>query len=136
MIYPCPKPRTIRDPYYMAFVRDLRCCSCGKYPPSDPQHAGIGGQSIRADDTSCIPMCRPCHRAFERNHGKFKDWRKPQLRAWNAARIAETHEIFRTAFHNCNVCGGLVDLRATEGRTAGTWADGRIVCDACVERVA
>ena len=57
-----PAPRALyRSGPYLAFVRARACCSCGLPGPSDPHHAGERGVGQKADDYSCVPLCRRCH---------------------------------------------------------------------------
>lgn len=57
-----PRPREpYRCPVYLAYVRSQPCCSCGAPGPSDPHHSGLRGVGQKADDYSCVPLCRPCH---------------------------------------------------------------------------
>ncbi len=57
-----PAPRTpFRSGPYMAFVRARACCSCNAPGPSDSHHTGERGVGQKADDYSCVPLCRRCH---------------------------------------------------------------------------
>ncbi len=57
-----PAPRApYRSGPYLAFVRARECCSCSAPGPSDPHHTGSRGVGQKADDYSCVPLCRRCH---------------------------------------------------------------------------
>lgn len=53
----------IEDEKYLAFVRKLPCCCCGK--PGEVAHhpiqIGFGGKSTKAPDYWAIPMTAGCH---------------------------------------------------------------------------
>lgn len=53
----------IEDEKYLAFVRKLPCCCCGK--PGEVAHhpiqIGFGGKSTKAPDLWAIPMTAECH---------------------------------------------------------------------------
>ncbi len=55
----------------MAYVREHACCVCSAPGPSDPHHAATGGRGIKADDFTCIPLCRGCHN-FWHSHRRFR----------------------------------------------------------------
>ena len=50
-----------RDPDYLAFIRTLPCCVCGRPGPSDPHHLGSGAVGAKASDYRTIPLCREHH---------------------------------------------------------------------------
>lgn len=57
-----PPPRApYRSRPYLDFVRARECCSCIAPGPSDPHHTGSRGVGQKADDYSCVPLCRRCH---------------------------------------------------------------------------
>lgn len=69
----------IEDEKYLAFVRKLPCCCCGK--PGEVAHhpiqIGFGGKSTKAPDLWAIPMRSVCHaelhhdvRGWEERHGE------------------------------------------------------------------
>ena len=93
------------DPTYRAKVRRLPCCARSLSPcfgRLDPHHAGWDhskgegrGTGIKADDSTCIALCRKHHRELETLAGCFKDWDKAVRRefvdqciAWTRAAIA------------------------------------------------
>lgn len=51
-----------RAPHYLAYVRQLNCCSCGQAPRVDPHHDGPRGMGQKTDDYRTIPLCFKCHR--------------------------------------------------------------------------
>lgn len=63
-----------RDPAYLAHVRTLPCCVCGKcWEPSEAHHAFGqylgGGKSLKGSDYGCVPLCTTCHRAEHDGRG-------------------------------------------------------------------
>jgi len=65
-----------RDRQYLKWIKSLWCLGCGRNWNIDPAHTGPHGVSQKASDYSCIPLCRDCHRAYDRaphafaiNHG-------------------------------------------------------------------
>ena len=54
------KPKTFRSEKYKAFVKDQKCCVCGKWPV-DPHHSASGPMGSKGGDLSCVPLCRACH---------------------------------------------------------------------------
>lgn len=85
------KPRTRKsatgplvDLAHLDGVRGLCCCACGAPAPSDPHHCKdrppfveLGVYrffpefAMKSADFDAIPLCRPCHDLFHRNHGEF-----------------------------------------------------------------
>lgn len=68
----------IEDEKYLAFVRKLPCCCCGR--PGEVAHhpiqIGFGGKSTKSPDYWAIPMTNECHNrlhfdidAWEAQHG-------------------------------------------------------------------
>ena len=56
------EPRPPRDFAYMAAVKSLPCCVCGKPGPSDAHHPICGRYSFRrAPDADAIPLCKRHH---------------------------------------------------------------------------
>ena len=49
-----------RSPKHLAFIRELRCVSCHKWPPSEPAHVrimGDGGMGRKPSDSFVVPLC-------------------------------------------------------------------------------
>ena len=59
-----PKNKAWRSPKYLAWVRTLPCCICGR-PAGEAHHIkGIGhmsGIGIKASDAMTMPLCREHH---------------------------------------------------------------------------
>jgi hypothetical protein len=70
-IYRPVKP--VRDPAYLRFIKLLPCAACLKYRQVDPCHTGPHGIGQKSCDLSCIPLCRRCHEAFDRDPRGFAD---------------------------------------------------------------
>ena len=66
---PRRRPEGTYDEAYKAAVRALPCYQCGHPAPSEPDHMGARGYGQKAPDSTCVPMCRVCHRA--RTDGKL-----------------------------------------------------------------
>jgi hypothetical protein len=70
---PQPKPHTVRDAAYLAWLRTRDCSWCGRFAPSEAAHQGGGrGTGIKGPDTEAVPLCRPCHR-YQHQHGVMPD---------------------------------------------------------------
>lgn len=68
------KQKPFRSDKYLAFIRGLDCCNCGK----PPEVAGIEahhingqgfdrGKGIKIDDCLTLPLCRICHNEIHAN---------------------------------------------------------------------
>jgi len=68
------------DPAWLAWVRNLPCCSCGAPPPNHPHHSTGGGMGMKSGDRETMPLCFRCHRAFHDGSGKFDGWTRAQRR--------------------------------------------------------
>lgn len=73
MLRPVPKPMTIKDPKYLAWIESLCCMLCGlpdrgcKKAGSDAHHIplkGHGSMSGKTDDTRAVPLCNEQHREY------------------------------------------------------------------------
>lgn len=79
-----------RDVEYMVWVRRQTCCAsylgvCRG--PVEADHAGRRGVGRKADDTTCIPLCRYHHRCRGSFSGVFRVWDKARMRNWLDAMI-------------------------------------------------
>lgn len=93
----------MRDPQYMTWVRGLGCLfeatsySCDG--PIDAHHAGINkGMGRKADDDTCIPLCRKHHQDLECLTGvaSFKlGWDKAVRRAFHEQAIEAVRDVDR-----------------------------------------
>lgn len=56
-----PKIKTARSETYLAFVRSLPCCICGK-PYTVAHHAGTErGMGLKCSDFHTVALCASCH---------------------------------------------------------------------------
>ena len=56
-----------RDEDYKAWVRLHPCAACASEREIEAAHTGSdGGMSMKASDSSCIPLCGSCHRTGRR----------------------------------------------------------------------
>ena len=55
---PSPKPDTLRDPKYVAWIATLSCTVCGKPGPSDPAH--LRTKRVHGD-AYLVPLCHSHH---------------------------------------------------------------------------
>ena len=85
---PKPAPRQL-DPAYLAAVRELPCCVCGRRGV-DPHHTGKSGVGMKSSDRDTIPLDRLCHRNLHDLRGFFKGWDKDRRREWESAMIEAT----------------------------------------------
>lgn len=79
--------RRPRDGAYMGWVRWQSCCArvfaqtpC--YGNVEADHAGRRGIGQKADDRTCIPLCRNHHRERTDFSGAFKGWTQNGMRVW------------------------------------------------------
>lgn len=56
------EPRLL-DPGFLTFLRQQRCCVCGKYPPVQAAHIRIGlfAGAMKPHDRHATPLCQCCH---------------------------------------------------------------------------
>lgn len=77
------KPR--RDPLYRRFIKSLPCFACGQTWQVDPCHTGPHAISQKADDYTCIPLCRKCHDRYDKAPYDFQArmrWDMPEVLAF------------------------------------------------------
>lgn len=64
----------VEDEKYLAFVRKLPCCCCGK--PGEIAHhpiqIGFGGKGTKAPDYWAIPLTAECHNVLHLNVGAWE----------------------------------------------------------------
>jgi hypothetical protein len=91
--------RRPRDLEYMKWVRRQPCCArnfattpCEGRVQAD--HAGRRGMRQKADDRTCIPLCRRHHRERDNFHGAFKEWGHDRMRQWLDAMIVRHQLIY------------------------------------------
>jgi hypothetical protein len=63
--------KPFRDELYKRFVKTFPCCACGVWWNIDPCHTGPHSHGAKGCDLRCIPLCRRCHNAFDRNPIQF-----------------------------------------------------------------
>ena len=51
-------------------------------------HAGVHALSRKADDDTCVALCRAHHVQLHERRGYFEGWDRPRMRAWQDALIA------------------------------------------------
>lgn len=56
----------------------------------EADHMGERGLSHKADDTTCVGICRQHHRERTDHAGTFRALTRDEARAWRAAAIAQT----------------------------------------------
>jgi hypothetical protein len=102
--------RRERDFEFMSWVRTRPCmvsvlspflfigsaASAAKYKltpcqgPIESDHMGMRGMGQKADDSTCVPMCRGHHSERHAHAGTFYPLVKAELRAWRAEAIKRT----------------------------------------------
>ncbi len=100
MGFPKPQGRVL-DADYIRWVRQQPCCLAVRGACSGPveaDHAGPRPVGRRADDRTCIPLCRRHHRQRTDYRGHFYGWTAETMRAWLDARIAETQADYAARF--------------------------------------
>lgn len=98
--------QTPADAAYLKAVRLLPCCAPRAFLPlalvNDLDHAGLvhahhagrkPGTSLKAHDSTAIPLCDKHHRAWHGANGVFRGWTKAQRRYWADAAIQDTRRI-------------------------------------------
>lgn len=88
------------DPVFKAWVKTQRCRMHMQDPcvdgfGVDPHHAGKKpGMGMKADDGTCIPMCRKHHRAWHDLAPLFRRMSREQRDAWRERQIDFTQKGF------------------------------------------
>lgn len=91
-----------RDTDFMALVRKLPCVCRAIAPTSNrptpcsgevqADHAGARPLGRKADDTTCIPLCRRHHTERTDHRGMFWAMTRDEGRAWRELAIKHTRE--------------------------------------------
>ena len=68
---PYQRQKPVRDRAYKQFIKSHACEGCGQTWWVDPCHTGPHAYGVQADDSKCIPLCRPCHEAYDANPRLF-----------------------------------------------------------------
>jgi hypothetical protein len=89
----------------MAWVRTLPCAAVvflghACEGPIEADHAGRRGKGQKADDTTCIPLCKLAHAQRHAAAGEFRHLGYGYMRAWLDDRIAETQGWWRLRQRN------------------------------------
>lgn len=63
--------------------------------PVEADHMGARGIGQKADDRTCVPMCRGHHGERTDHTGTFRPLVQVELRAWRAAAIEHTQAAWR-----------------------------------------
>jgi len=81
---PHQKPKTVRDPKYLKWVRKQPCVICQMtFPRAEAHHTETGGMGMKGSDYATVPLCRFCHDVHDRM-GKETFWV-----GWNLKSIIE-----------------------------------------------
>jgi len=69
------------------WISGRRCACCGAYPPNDPAHQSILGNSgmgMKPPDREMIPLCRDCHQKSETEIGWdiLRLWKEKRPDLW------------------------------------------------------
>lgn len=78
------EPKVKPDLEYLARVRGLPCCACGRYGRTEAHHCRdmpdfnerglyerLPGAAQKSGDHDAIPLCGDCHRAFHLRRSEF-----------------------------------------------------------------
>lgn len=90
----------VRDEVYLDWIHGEMCrvarqsCSSEECDgPIEADHAGRRPMGRKADDSTCIPLCRKHHRERHAMSGYwFRDFDRDDMRRWLDDAIAETHD--------------------------------------------
>ncbi len=80
----------VRNEEFLEVVRTMRCHVCQRVGPSDPDHMGSRPLGRKADDDTCVPMCRQHHQERTDVTGYFKGFACVTMREWCQTAISET----------------------------------------------
>lgn len=78
------------DEAYLRWVRTLPCCSCCAAAPSQAHHHHLLGAGLakRSPDRMAMPLCTECHHDIHSLAGRFKGWKRDELKAWMDKQVA------------------------------------------------
>ena len=74
------KPSTPRNKKYLAWIRTLPCCLCGRPQDVQAHHSESGGMGIKGSDYSALPLCPVCHGMMDTKRGRIDDVDKVIIR--------------------------------------------------------
>ena len=82
-------PPTVRLPKYLAWVRSLPCCCCGRTEGVEASHHPLDGGSTAAKptDLNAVPLCAECHRGEWHRTGALPGMDSRQTAEWLATRV-------------------------------------------------
>lgn len=86
-----------RDDRYRAWIRLLPCIVCKRYG-SEAAHTGRdGGQSQKASDYSCVPLCPECHTFGPQSYHRLG---RESFEAQHGLSLTEQVTFFNALFRN------------------------------------
>lgn len=90
----------VRDVEYMLLVKQLPCVFHASHPaacegPVEADHAGRRPLGRKANDDTCIPLCRSHHRDRTDARNFFAGISAPLMRRWCDRMIAQTQDAVR-----------------------------------------
>lgn len=89
----------VRNRAYLELVHRLPCYALTTVPghrcegPIEADHAGRRPLGRKADDDTCIPLCRLAHRQRTDWSGPFRSWTKIQMREWLERAVFWTRKV-------------------------------------------
>ncbi len=93
------RPRAVRVPAYLAWLRTLPCTWCKAAAPSECSHHGPHGIATKASDLRAIPLCGPrgCHAHYHK-HGTLPGSHMDgeQTAGWASERALDLHDVWLT----------------------------------------
>jgi hypothetical protein len=69
-----PKPKTVRDPQYLEWLRRRPCVFCKAPPPSEASHHGKRGMGLKPSDHEALPLCRVHHQRWHDKGSPHPIW--------------------------------------------------------------
>jgi hypothetical protein len=106
-------------PAYLAWVRTLPYCACGKQPAGSVHHTGRSGMGQRPHDSMAVPLCQVCH--VEELHaakGWARGFEKRHVKAWERLALEATRATAKAAGWRFGVRSGkkiVRDVRGSDG---------------------
>lgn len=88
-----PRRGPMRDPEYLEWLRNQRCCKGVTHGQgtmkTQAAHTQNNGMSSKGPDSSCVPLCWACHREYDAGRAAFERKYGVDMKALAAEYYAE-----------------------------------------------